>query len=451
MVLLEKQLGEVDPESAEGVPASKPEPAATVAAAASPTPLELCLCLDDFEQAARAALSKRAWTYYCSASENLHSFRLNRQDWERILFRPRVLRNVQRVNMQRTILGHKSSLPLFIAPAALARLGHPDGELCLSRGASAYNIPFIVSTASSVPLEDLVQSMPGEIGQGCLCFQLYVKKQKSETLAAIVRAKQLGFKALLVTVDTPVVGKREEDDRYKAELALEAGAPKALPVPMKSSQQSTQSSSGDDVFVLRGPYSSTLDWDELAWMREAWGDDDSFGLKGIATAEDALLAYENGIKRIYLSNHGGRQLDSAPSSLRTLLEMCNLCPHVLQQCEVLVDGGVRRATDIIKALCLGARGVGLGRPFLYALSAHGTPGVCKAIQSKASRLNPSIVAPKELLTQTWAVLSDELETSMRLLGVVDLDQLGPHLVNTRELDPFILPPAPAVRTRQSRI
>jgi L-lactate dehydrogenase (cytochrome) len=213
-----------------------------------------------------------------------------------------------------------------------------------------------------------------------------VKKKNSETLAAIVRAKQLGFKALLVTVDTPVVGKREEDDRYKAEQALEAGAPKALPVPMRSSEQRSQSASGDDMIVLRGPYSSTLDWGELAWMREAWGDDDSFGLKGVATAEDALLAYESGIKRIYLSNHGGRQLDSAPSSLRTLLEIRNLCPHVLQQCEVLVDGGVRRATDIIKALCLGARGVGLGRPFLYALSAHGTAGVYRAIQSKSSRL-----------------------------------------------------------------
>ncbi|EXJ90162.1 hypothetical protein A1O3_03231 [Capronia epimyces CBS 606.96] len=422
----DKHLGELDPQSVGGVAVTKSKPEA----ATTSIPLDLCLCLDDFEKAAKAVLSKRAWTYYSSASENLHSFRLNRQDWERILFRPRVLRNVQRVNMQRKLLGHHSNLPLFIAPAALARLGHPDGELCLSRGASAYNIPFVVSNAASVSMEDLAESMQGAKGRGCLCLQLYVKKKKSETLASIVRAKQLGFTALLVTVDTPVVGKREDDDRYKAEQALETQGPRPPPpVTAEGIQQSLQRSSTDEVFVLRGPYSSTLDWNELAWIREAWGDDESFGLKGIATAEDAHLACESGIKRIYLSNHGGRQLDSAPSALRTLLEIRNLCPHVLQQCEVLVDGGVSRATDIIKALCLGARGVGLGRPFLYALSAHGTAGVCKAIQ----------------------ILSDELETSMRLLGVVDLDHLGPHLVNTRELDPFILPPGPALHPRQSRI
>jgi L-lactate dehydrogenase (cytochrome) len=212
---------------------------------------------------------------------------------------------------------------------------------------------------------------------GCLFYQLYVKKQQAETRSLIRRARSLGFKALLVTVDTPVVGKREEDDRHKAEVALQAGETDG---PRVVSNTHT-----DDVPVLRGPYSSTLNWEDLSWIRHEWGDAGSICLKGIATAEDAKMACDMGIRSIYLSNHGGRQLDSAPSALRTLLEIRKFCPEVFDHCEVLVDGGVRRGTDILKALCLGARGVGIGRPFMYALSAYGTRGVLKAIQSEYYR------------------------------------------------------------------
>ena len=341
-------------------------------------PIELCLCLDDFERAAKSGLSERGWTYYSSASENLHSHRLNREDWERVIFRPRVLRNVQRVDMQRTILGHKSDLPFFIAPAALARLGHPDGELCLARGAARANIPYAVSTASSVSAEDLAVWISGESQRGCLFYQLYVKKQQYETRSLIRRARQLGFKALLVTVDTPVVGKREEDDRHKAQMALEAGDPSAVP-SVSASPPRIADDPKDDV-VFRGPYSSTLNWDDLRWICEEWAGAGPVCLKGITTAEDAKMACDIGIESIYLSNHGGRQLDSAPSALRTLLEIRRFCPEVLDRCEVIVDGGIRRSTDILKALCLGAKAVGLGRPFMYALSAYGTEGVVKLIQ-----------------------------------------------------------------------
>lgn len=279
--------------------------------------------------------------------------------------------------MSRNILGHQSNLPFFIAPAALARLGHPDGELCLIRGASKYNIPYAVSTASSVSAEDLSQYMEKEAVGGCLFFQLYVKIKESETRALIRRARALEFKALLVAVDTPVVGKREEDDRYKAKTALEAGETAVLGPPLNNSFLS------DEAPVLRGPYSSTLNWEDLEWIREEWGDAGPICLKGIATAEDAKMACEMGIDCVYLSNHGGRQLDSAPSSLRTLLEIRKFCPEVLDRCEVILDGGIRRGADIVKALCLGARAVGLGRPFMYALSSHGTEGVAKVIQSES--------------------------------------------------------------------
>lgn len=345
-------------------------------AATSSTPIELCLNLTDFEKAAEQVLSKRAWTYYSSASEDLHSYRLNLTDWHRVTFRPRILRNVARVDMRRTILGNQSSLPIFIAPAALARLGHPDGELCLARGASKWDIPYGVSTASSVSAEDIASCMQEEPGRGCLFYQLYVKKKKPETQSLIRQAKSLGFKALLVTVDTPVVGKREEDDRYKAETALEAG----ISVPPVAALSSTVSDGETPIF--RGPYSSTLSWDDLRWIRQEWGG--KICLKGVATVEDAVMACELGVESIYLSNHGGRQLDSSQSSLRTLLEIRKWHPEVFDRCEILLDGGVRRGNDVIKALCLGATAVGIGRPFMYALGAYGTEGVSKAIQSKST-------------------------------------------------------------------
>ncbi|OCK84663.1 mitochondrial cytochrome-like protein b2, partial [Lepidopterella palustris CBS 459.81] len=399
----EKHLGKVDastitPESSQVDSTPKSKPSRDI------IPIALCLNLNDIERAAEKVLTKRAWTYYSSAADDLISYRQNVQDWSRVTFRPRVLRNVQRVDMRCSILGHSSSLPIFIAPAALARLGHPDGELCLARGAARRNIPYAVSTASSVSAEDLSQCMKDEASGGALFYQLYVKKKQEETRQLVRRARALGFKALLVTVDTPVVGKREEDDRHKAEVALAAGET-IMP-------RIGDDTAADEDFVLRGPYSSTLNWEDLTWITEEWGNANTICLKGIATAEDAKMASDMGIKTIYLSNHGGRQLDSAPSAIRTLLEIRRFCPEVFERCEVLIDGGCRRGSDILKALCLGARGVGFGRPFMYGLSAYGTEGVLRVIQ----------------------MLSDELETTMRLLGVTSLDQLQPHMVNTRDLD-----------------
>jgi len=323
--------------------------------------------------------------------------------------------------MTRTILGQRSNLPIFIAPAALARLGHPDGELCLARGSATRNIPYIVSTASSVSAEDLMQCMSDEAAGGSLIFQLYVKKKKAETVELIRRAKRLGFKALVVTVDTPVVGKREEDDKHKLEVAIEAGD--------TIDPRIGANTVNDEDYVLRGPYSSTLNWEDLRWIREEWGGGGPICLKGIGTAEDAKMAADLGVTHIYLSNHGGRQMDSCNSSLRTLLEIQRFCPEVLKRCEVLVDGGARRGHDVLKALCLGATAVGLGRPFMYGLSAYGTEGVLKAIQ----------------------MISDELETAMRLLGITSLDQLRPHMVNTRSLDAEIMLDLPDLHVKRSKL
>ncbi|KIW81109.1 hypothetical protein Z517_04132 [Fonsecaea pedrosoi CBS 271.37] len=368
-----------------------------------PIPLMLCMNLDDFEKAARIAIPERAFVYFHSAAEDKVTFYRNRQDWSRISLRPRTLTDVAKVDPSRRIMGFQSSLPFFIAPAAMARLAHPDGELCLVRAAIKYGIPYCVSTYSSVPHEELASHVQPD-KPTVLFFQLYVAKERSRTEALIRNAKKLGFKGLLITVDTAVGGKREEDELFQAQIAYEAGDDD-VPRPFYASP-------GEEVPILRGAHSSTLNWRDLEWIRQEWGDAGPIYLKGIQCAEDAEAALRANVHGIYLSNHGGRQLDSGSSALRTLMEIRTFCPHVLERLEVYLDGGVRRGSDVIKALCLGATAVGLGRPFMYALGAYGTDGVVKAIQ----------------------ILSDEIESTMRLMGVTALDQLTPDHVNARQLE-----------------
>lgn len=351
-------------------------------------PLSVCQNLDDLERVAKSKLTRKAYAYYNSAADSLFSLQTNRQDWSKVSFRPRVLRDVARVDMRRKVMGHSAELPFFIAPAAMAKLGHPDGELCLSNGASMKGIVYCASTASSVAHHELSMPFQQQQNLGAFAFQLYVPKQLQGAEALIANSRKLGCTALVVTVDTPVVGKREEDERYKAEIEYMEGEV----VPRVS-----HPAPGDEKPVLRGYHSYTLNWDNLKALRQWWGYEKGrpFIVKGIMTVEDAVKAAEMGVDGIYLSNHGGRQLDFAPSSIRTLLEIRKFRPDLLRKMEVYLDGGVRRGTDILKALCLGATAVGLGRPFMYSLSAYGTDGVLKAIQ----------------------LLSEEIETTMRLLGV----------------------------------
>ena len=253
----------------------------------------------------------------------------------------------------------------------MARLGHQDGELCNARGASIKNIPYCTSSYTSISHADIAACMAQGNG-GCLFFQLYVSRSKDRTIELIRTARDLGFKALLVTVDTPVVGNREEDARYTAEVEYENGVVDMPRVP--------DVVPNNEAPILRGVHSSTLDWEDLKWIREAWSNTGPVVLKGIQSAEDAKLAVDAGIDGIYLSNHGGRQVDHGPSSIRTLLEIRRLCPEILGKVEIYVDGGIRRGTDILKALCLGATAVGVGRPFMYGLGAYGTEGVVQVIQ-----------------------------------------------------------------------
>jgi L-lactate dehydrogenase (cytochrome) len=236
-------------------------------------------------------------------------------------------------------------------------------------------------------------------------FQLYVDKNRTKSEELLRTAERLGAKAVFVTVDGPVQGKREADERVKADRELVS--------PMSGTRAKNDEKKGNSISRAMGSYiDPTLSWKDVKWLRESTKL--PIILKGIMTAQDAVLAMQHGIDGIVLSNHGGRNLDTSPPPMLVLLEIQKNSPEVFDKVEVFVDGGIKRGTDIFKALCLGAKAVGIGRGFLWALN-YGEEGVEKFID----------------------ILRDELETTMKLCGITDLSQVHPGLVNTLAIDHLV--------------
>ncbi|KAK9860131.1 Aldolase-type TIM barrel [Penicillium brevicompactum] len=347
--------------------------------------LNTLLNLEEIEAAATKVISKKGWAYYYSASDDKISKRLNTEAYRQILFRPRVFVDCRNCDLDVTILGHKVGLPIFVSPTAMARLGHPTGEAGIAEGCRPFGALQIIANNSSVSPEDVVaNASPTQI----FGWQLYVqlnRKSSEEMLARVNGLDQVKF--IVLTLDAPVAGKREDDERFNIQ----------------------NNSSGSVTTQLFAGTDPSLTWsDTLKWLSQHTTK--PVVLKGIQTHEDALLAiqYASFVKAIVLSNHGGRSLDTAPPAVHTLLEIRENCPEVFSKVEVWVDGGIRRGTDAIKALCLGAKCVGIGRPALWGLAAGGPQGV----------------------ERTLKILSDEMKTSMRLLGAQNVEDLGPHHVNT---------------------
>lgn len=232
-----------------------------------------------------------------------------------------------------------------------------------------------------------------------LHFQLYVHTDRAITLSRIQRAKAAGYKSIWVTVDTPILGKRTLDRRTQAQEALDAGLPAAAELAGFGQRTHAASSS----------FAPALAWDDILWIKRSFGG--PVVLKGVQAVEDAKIACEKGIDGILLSNHGGRQAHSAPDALTTLLEIRTHAPEILGRIQIFVDGGLRDGADVLKALCLGATAVGVGRPFYYALGAYGAKGVERCID----------------------ILAEELVSGMRLLGITKLEEAGPELVNASRL------------------
>ncbi|KAL8862324.1 MAG: hypothetical protein Q9178_001333 [Gyalolechia marmorata] len=361
--------------------------------------LEQCYNLMDFEAVALRVMKKTAWAYYSSGADDEITMRENHSAYHKIWFRPRVLVDVEKIDLSTTMLGSKCSIPFYVTATALGKLGNPEGEVILTRGARKHNVVQMIPTLASCSFDEIVDAKRGDQTQW---LQLYVNKDRAITKHIVEHAEKRGCKGLFITVDAPQLGRREKDMRSK----------------FSDVGSNVQDTGGDNVDRSQGAaraISSFIDpalsWKDIPWFLSITKM--PILLKGVQRVEDVIRAIEAGVQGVVLSNHGGRQLDFARSGIEVLAEVMPVLRERgwENRIEIYVDGGVRRATDIIKALCLGATGVGIGRPFLYAMSAYGLPGVDRAMQ----------------------LLKDEMEMNMRLIGCSTVDQLNPTLVDTRGL------------------
>lgn len=323
----------------------------------------------EYEALAATRLEPSAWDYYRGGADDEVTLRANRSAWARWTLRPRVFVDVSRVALATTVLGTPLALPVLVAPVAYQCLADPAGERATARAAAAAGTLMVVSTLATTCLEDVASAAPG----APRWFQLYIYKDRALSAELVRRAEAAGYGALVVTVDTPRLGRRERDVRNGF------GLPPHLTLANFSGAQARGPALPPGASGLAHYAAANLDdgltWEALAWLRSVTRL--PVVVKGIVCGEDAALAAAHGAAAIVVSNHGGRQLDGA---LATATALPEVVAAVAGRCEILVDGGVRRGTDVVKALALGARAVLLGRPILWGLAVAGEAGVGRVLQ-----------------------------------------------------------------------
>ena len=324
-------------------------------------------CLHEFVEAARAKLSDNVWDYLVGGTETETTLQRNRLALDALAFRPRVLRDVSSVRCAGRFLGRPMRLPVFLAPVGSLESFHPDGAAEAARGAGAFGVPIMVSSVTKPGLEETARAA----GEGRRIFQLYVRGDGAWVDDHVHRAVDAGYEAFCLTVDTAAYSRRERD------------ITKRFVKPWRSSATGIE-------------YQAALNWADVARFKERHRV--PLILKGIATAEDAALACEHGVDVVYVSNHGGRQLDHGRGSAAVLPEVVEA---VAGRASVVVDGAFSRGTDIVKAIALGADAVAVGRLYCYALAAAGASGVARLLE----------------------VLEHEVGVVLALLGVTGFDQL----------------------------
>ncbi|CAA7266569.1 unnamed protein product [Cyclocybe aegerita] len=373
-------------------------------------PLIRILNLTDMENVARQILSHKAWAYYSSASDDGITNIENARAFNRFFFRARVMRPVSKCDPSTTILGFKSRIPVFVSGAALAKLGHPDGEINITKGASKGGIIQMVSSNASLSPNAIMDAADQ---YQTLFFQLY-KHRNDEVAEKRVRdIERLGYKAIFLTVDAIVAGNRERDVRSPWILEEQENGPVYFDV-LKGTEQAGEVNIFGTAGALIANDDRDMTWEKtIPWLRSMTKL--PIVIKGVQCVEDAVLAAEACCDGILLSNHGGRQLEYSLPPLEVLYSLQQQRPDVFQRLEVYIDGGIRRGTDVVKAVCLGAKAVGLGRPFLYAQSAYGAAGVAKVIE----------------------ILQREIVTAMRLLGASTVKDLRPEMIQRADWQPVL--------------
>jgi isopentenyl diphosphate isomerase/L-lactate dehydrogenase-like FMN-dependent dehydrogenase len=348
------------------------------------------LCIDDLRSIARRRIPRAVFDYLDGGAEGEVTLRENCRVFEDVTFRPRQAVQVSSCDLGTQVLGFNLSLPFLLAPVGYSRLMHPGGEVAAARAAGNAGTAYILSTISGHKLENVKAASSGPV-----FYQLYLMGGRPAAEAVIERARQAGFAALVVTIDTPVSGIRERDYRNGMKELISGGLlEKSAHLPQVFSRPAWLAGFLFDgglpalpnvVVPGKGPLplvdinaalaASAVSWSDLRWIRELWRG--PIVVKGVLSGDDARHAVDEGAAAISVSNHGGRQLDCVPAALRALPEVVHA---VNGQAEVWMDGGIRRGTDVVKALCLGARAVLCGRAYAYGLAAAGEAGVDRAIE-----------------------------------------------------------------------
>lgn len=373
--------------------------------------LSTLISTHDFHSAAIQSFPPKTLAFVTSAATDTLTCRANNAAYAAITLRPRVLRDVSKpISLHTSLLGSAVHSPVFCAPTSLGKTVHPEGEREIARACAKLGVAQAVSTSASFTLGEVFSAirtppLPAT-KEHPIFFQLYVDKNRSKSERLLREAVQLGIRGVLLTVDAPVAGKREADERVQAQGDV---------VTPMSGVRAVSDAAGGGLGRIMGKYvDASMKWDDVLWLRRCLPLGMPIVLKGIQTAADAVLAMKAGVEGIIVSNHGGRSLDTSPATVLVLLELHRCCPEVFERMEVFIDGGVMRGTDVFKALCLGAKGVGIGRGVLYGLG-YGEQGI----------------------RRYFDILHDELETTMRMCGVTSLEEVYPALLNTRAVDHLI--------------
>ncbi|KAL5732140.1 (S)-2-hydroxy-acid oxidase [Ranunculus cassubicifolius] len=348
--------------------------------------------ISEFQEMAKEALPKMFYDFYTGGAEDQYTLRENVEAFRRIMLRPRILRNVSRIDLGTTILGYNMSSPIMLAPTSFHKLAHPDGEIATARAAATCKTIMVLSFSSTCTIEEVASSC-----SAIRFFQFYVYKRRDIPALLIRRAERCGYKAIVLTADAPRHGRREADIKnqmIRPHLKNFEG--------LLSTKVDTEKGSNLEAFTSKA-FDPSFSWKDIEWLKSITKL--PILIKGVLTAEDAVKAVEVGVAGIIVSNHGGRQLDHAPATITVLEEVVQA---VRGKVPVLFDGGIRRGTDVFKALALGAQAVLIGRPVIYGLAAKGEYGVRRVIE----------------------MLRDELELTMALSGCCSVNDIKRSHVKT---------------------
>jgi L-lactate dehydrogenase (cytochrome) len=371
----------------------------------------------DLRRIARRRLPRGVFDYIDGGAEDELSLRESTAAFGRITFEPRILRDVAKVELTTTLLGRPLPMPLLLSPTGFGRIADPQGELAVARAAARAGLPYTLSTLGTRSIEEVAA-----VSEGSKWFQVYVWRDRGLVTELVDRAKDAGYETLVLTVDNAVFGKRDRDVHRGFSLPPQIGPGtlidgalhpawtldfvRAEPIRFANVTGRGVGDGSDAVHLsdyINAQFDPSMSWTDLDWLRSRWSG--PLVLKGVQSVDDAVLAAEVGVEAVQLSNHGGRQLDSAPSPI-SLVEP--VVQAVGDRLEVICDGGVRRGSDIVKALALGARACSIGRAYLYGLGAGGERGVDLVLE----------------------MLDKDMRRTMALLGVVSIDEVTREIVRT---------------------